>query len=71
MTQKEMILKHLQMFGSITPFKALEEYGVYRLSAVIFDLRADKVNIDTNYITRKNRFGKNVTFAEYILKKGE
>ena len=72
MTQKEMILQHLRLFGSITPLKALEEYGCYRLSAVIFELRElgrdYGFTIETKPLSRKNRFGKSVTFAEYIYK---
>ena len=75
MTQKEMILQHLRLFGSITPLKALEEYGCYRLSAVIFELRElgrdYGFTIETKPLTRKNRFGKSVTFAEYFLIEGE
>lgn len=68
MTQKEMVLDHLKNFHGITPLKALEEYGSLRLSAIIHELRhKDGYNIATNYITRKNRFGKSVTFAEYTL----
>lgn len=71
-TQRDMILNHLKDFGSITPLKALEEYGCYRLSAVIFDLRdigrTEGFTIETRPLTRKNRFGKSVTFAEYIYK---
>ena len=71
-TQREMILNHLKDFGSITPLKALEEYGCYRLSAVIFELRdigrREGFTIETRPLTRKNRFGNSVTFAEYIYK---
>ena len=73
MTQNEMILDHLMTFGSITPMKALEEYGCMRLSARIADLkeRGYRDNIRTEFISRKNRFGKTVTFAEYKFVKGD
>lgn len=73
MTQNEMILDHLKTFGRITPMKALEEYGCMRLSARIADLkeRGYRDNIRTEFISRKNRFGKTVTFAEYIFTEGE
>ena len=67
-TQREMILKHLQDFGYITPLLALEVYGCYRLSAQIFNLREEGHDIKTEYITRKNRFGQPVTFAKYVYK---
>lgn len=72
-TQKQMILNHLKDFGSITPLQALDEYACYRLSAQIFKLRDEGHDIETEYITRKNRYGKAVTFAKYVYKfnKGE
>jgi len=70
MTQTQMILRHLQMFGSITPIEALEEYGCFRLAARINDLR-DEHQIETTTIERVNKFGKKVRFAEYRLIKGQ
>ena len=67
MTQKEMILQHLKTSGSITPGVALEEYGCFRLSARIADLKDDGHEIITDMITRQNRFGKKVRFARYRL----
>lgn len=71
MTQKQMIRKHLEMFGSITPALALNEYACARLSARISELREDGMNIET--IERKaiNRFGKRIQYTErYVLKEG-
>ena len=67
MTQKEMILAHLQSVGSITPGTALEEYGCFRLSARIKDLKDDGVEILTEKEKRRNRFGKTVQYARYRL----
>lgn len=66
MTQNEMILNHLKMFGNITPMTAIEEYGCMRLAARISDLKERGHNIRTKMISRKNRFGKTVSFAEYF-----
>lgn len=65
MTQCEMIKKHLEQCGSITPGLALEEYGCFRLSARIADLKARGMNIITESEVRKNRFGKKVRYARY------
>lgn len=65
MTQCEMIKRHLQEIGSITPGTALEEYGCFRLSARIADLKAAGMNIITESETRRNRFGKKVRYARY------
>jgi hypothetical protein len=67
-TQKTMILQHLKRYGSIEPLTALREYGVYRLGAIIFNLRKDGENIKTETLKSTSRItGKPVHFANYIL----
>lgn len=67
MTQCEMIKHHLQEFGSITPGIALEQYGCFRLSARIADLKSKGVAIVSENETRINRFGKRVRYTRYRL----
>ena len=67
MTQKEMILRHLQERDSITPAEAINRYGIYRLASRIWDLRNDGYNIRSEKVTTKNRFGKRVSFDKYSL----
>ena len=67
-TQKQLVMQHLQRFGSIEPLTALREYGCYRLGAVIFDLRKDGMNISTTKVEAKSRItGRPVRFANYIF----
>lgn len=67
MTQIEKVLRHLQQFGSITTWEAIQQYGITRLSDKIFRLRKSGVNIESETKFAKNRFGENVHFAEYKL----
>ena len=67
-TQYDRVLRHLTERGNITSLQAFREYGITRLSAIIFNLRADGYNIVSEFITRKNRYGDKVSFAKYILK---
>ena len=46
-TQKDAILEYLKEHGSITPLEALDKFGCFRLSAVIFELREDGYVITT------------------------
>ena len=69
LTQKRLILEHLQRYGSIEPMTALREYGCYRLSGRISELRAEGVDIRTEYITQRSKVtGFFVKFAKYVLK---
>jgi|AntRauTorcE11898_2_1112593.scaffolds.fasta_scaffold176849_1 hypothetical protein len=58
-----MILEHLKTGASIGQYEAIIEYGSLRLPAVIYDLRADGYNIETELI--KSPLGRVIT--EYTL----
>lgn len=69
MSQKAMILKHLEEYGSITDMDATDLYGCRRLAARIADLRAMGHNISTELESGKNRFDKRVQYARYRLER--
>ena len=69
--QKVIIEKWLHDYGSITGKQAMEDCGVYRLSAVIFDLRKKGVDIETHTLLVKNRYGGISRVAQYQLKKDD
>ena len=51
--------------GPITPLEALNYYGCMRLGARIYDLKRRGVDIVTEKVTDRNRYGKNVSYARY------
>lgn len=61
-SQKDNVLAHLLGGFQITPLDALEQYGCFRLAAIIHHLRQDGHSIKTNKITRRGK-----TFASYEL----
>ena len=52
-TKQDRVLTHLQTYGSITPLEALEKYGSFRLGALIFNLRKEGHDIETNIVPKK------------------
>lgn len=68
MTQKERLLDYLQQYGHINPLDAWKLLGIYRLSAVILDLRNEGHLIETERMDVKNRFGEKCHVAKYILR---
>jgi hypothetical protein len=66
-TQNEKIWAYLQKYRSITPLEAYLDIGTLRLGARIFDLRSEGRNIKKRNKTVRNRFGNQVTVAEYYL----
>lgn len=60
-SQEKNILKHLKL-RPITPIEALNKYGCFRLSAVIYNLKKQGYKIKTTMIYNKRK-----RFAEYSL----
>jgi len=67
LTQADRVLRHLKDNGSITSWEAIQQYGITRLSAKIYDLKHEGYVINSEYETAKNRYGENVSFKRYIL----
>ena len=63
MTQNEALLNHLMTGRSISPLEALGLYGVFRLAARMFELKAMGVDIQKN--TKVDINGKQ--YAEYFV----
>lgn len=71
-TQMSDIKHHLMVHGTITSLEAIKEYGITRLSAVIYNLRHDEgMKITTTTQTAKARNGRPCNFAVYTLVKGD
>jgi hypothetical protein len=68
MSQCERILKHMEMFGSITTMEAFNELGVTRLSGRIHDLRQKGYDIESE---SENRYGDKVRYYKYFLKENK
>jgi len=66
MSQKEMVLNHLETYGTITPLEALTRYGVMRLAAVVHKLKNDGFSIRS---TMKQHDGRQ--YASYSFGTGE
>lgn len=62
-----MIMQYMKDFGSITTMQAYTDLGVTRLSARIKELKDSGIDIGSKPVSRKNRYGKNVTFLRYRL----
>ena len=67
MTQNTIVLEYLKKWGSITTAEAFDNLGITRLASRIHELRKMGYEIITEKVTRKNRYGKKVTFARYRL----
>ena len=67
MAQIDRVLSHLKTNGSIQPLEALRDLGIYRLSAVIYDLRQEGHKIKTERLSVTNRFGEEALIAKYVM----
>lgn len=64
MSQKQKLHEYLKTHGEVNPWDAWAKLGIYRLSARIFDLRADGVDIMTT--NTEDAKGKKVTIYRLV-----
>lgn len=67
-TQCDRILRHLKECGSISDLEAYSEYGIRRLASRIHDLKKKGVDIVSERVNGKNRYGEATHFSVYRLK---
>lgn len=67
MTQKEMVLRHLSDCKNITAWEAIKEYGITRLSAIIYELKKEGYNIADVYAHGSNRYGNACKWKVFSL----
>ena len=68
MNKTKAILLHLEEYGKITSWEAIQEYGATRLSAIIYNLRHNyNLTIQNKEIAFRDRYGNNASYVEYIL----
>lgn len=65
--QENLVLAHLELNGTITPYEAIERYHITRLAAVIFRLKKNH-DIRTIIIRGYDENGDNYQYAMYELK---
>lgn len=65
--QCKKVLRHMNDYGGITQAEATARYGVTRLSARIYDLRAAGIRINSKPTAGTNRYGEPVHFSRYSL----
>lgn len=66
-SQKALILKYMQDFGSITSYESYLELGITQLATRIYELKEEGYNFKTSWIFKKNRYGKTIKFCKYEL----
>jgi len=66
MKQEERLLEFLRANKSINPLISWKQLGIYRLSAVVYNLRK-KHTIITKRIEVTNTFNEKCSVAEYTL----
>lgn len=67
-SQNERIIEYINKHGSITQIEALRDIGVLRLASRISDLRRCGVDITSEFVEVKNRYGEKSRVKRYRLK---
>jgi hypothetical protein len=69
MNQREQIIKYLNDFGSISDYEAVVYLGILQFGARLKELREQGYSFSSEWIRKKNRYGKLVRFKKYRLEK--
>lgn len=69
-TQYDVVLEHLKE-QPLSSMVAFQDYGITRLSAIIFNLRKDGYLIKSEHKQIRNRYGHNTNYVEYTLLRKE
>lgn len=67
MSQRNKILEHMRLFGSITQAEAISRFHCYRLGARIFELKKQGVPIKKETVVRRRADGTYYSFAKYSI----
>jgi hypothetical protein len=67
LNQQERVLQYLEEHGAITQKEALNELGVYRLASRIHNIKQRGIEVNSQRIGVRNRFGELCHVSEYIL----
>jgi len=72
MKQTDQVIAYLYRHGAITPIDALQDLGIFRLAARIYDIEQQHgIEIPRRTVTAKSKkTGKTVKFTEYQWAKG-
>lgn len=71
MTHLDRVKRHLLDYGSLTQVECAKDYGNYRLSEYIRQLRQLGWEIESQWCKGKNRYSEDTHFVKYILKNKE
>jgi len=66
-SQKERVKDYIQQFGSISTWEAYADLGVSQLGARIDQLKKDGYEFQTEWESKKNRYGENTTYKRYRI----
>ena len=66
-TQKDMILKYIKNFGSISSWDAYKDLGITQLGTRIFELKQKGYVFTKERIKTKNRYGNDSHYDKYRL----
>lgn len=67
MNKTQAVLLHLQKYGSITSWEAIQLYRATRLSAIIFNLIRRNYHIVSEWCEGTDSFGNKSRWVKYIL----
>lgn len=69
--QAQAVLNYMKDFGGITQVDAIKDLGVLRLSARIYELKKQGIEIESVQYPIKTRYGNTTWFKRYSIKEAQ
>ena len=66
-SQKDRIINYIREFGSISSWEAYSDLGITQLGARIDQLKKDGYEFETEWESKKNRYGEQTNYKRYRL----
>lgn len=66
-SQKDRIINYIREFGSISSWEAYSDLGITQLGARIDQLKKEGYEFNTEWESKKNRYGEPTTYKRYTL----
>ena len=66
-SQHKLVLEHMKHRGGIHPEMAHELYGIFRLGAIIFNIKKEGHKVDTKMVYYTKPSGRRGRYAVYSL----
>ena len=69
-TQRQLILKYIEDFGSITPMEAIFDLGITKLATRVSEMRRDGIQFKIDTVKSKKQIRQDCKVCQILIPEG-